>query len=93
MPGEPEKIPRVRVEPAEGRGQLPTQGRRHGNAGPFYFREREGGVPASGNRPSLLPVLLTLPLSSRHRQDGEFQAWGAAVGGGASVGLGLGSRH
>lgn len=28
---------------------------------------------------SLFPVLLTLPLSSRHHQDGEFQARGAAV--------------
>lgn len=38
-------------EPAEGRGRLPTPGRRHENAGPFYFREREGGAPASGSRP------------------------------------------
>lgn len=31
--------------------------------------------------PSLFPVLRTLPLSSRHLQDGEFQALRAAVGG------------
>lgn len=36
-------------KPREGRGRLPTERRRHGNAVPFHFRERRCRHPLSGS--------------------------------------------